>query len=125
MNRVKLFFIALSAMVVFQLSCGQAANQRKSVTLEANTAEIQKFSTDVREIFVANPEVADVQLNSPQIAYIFAKKPGSTTVFATDVDGKVVLNMDITVVDNLTHLNKAMNMVAPNESVKALSTPHG
>lgn len=118
------FLIFLVAITCVGVGSSEAA-KRRVLTLETNTAEVQKFGVGVREIFIANPEIADIQLNTPEIAYIFAKKPGSTTVFATDETGAIVLSLDVHVVHNLGQLNKTLRTVRPGEKVKALSTPQG
>jgi pilus assembly protein CpaC len=101
------------------------AEEKKTIALEANMAEVITFGKHVSEIFIANPDIADVQLNNANTAYIFGKKPGSTTVFISDKAGKVLQKLNVTVSHSLSQLNQMLKTVGPQEKVQAISSPSG
>lgn len=117
-----ILWMALSIVCSVGLS---AADERKLMVLEENSAELIHLGDDTTEVFVANPDIADVQLNSPRVAYVYGRKAGKTTVFATDSKGKQLLNFDVEVVQNISGLKQMIKAVLPDEDLNIHATPLG
>ncbi|MBN9412852.1 MAG: type II and III secretion system protein family protein [Candidatus Paracaedimonas acanthamoebae] len=97
----------------------------KEMIIEQNVAETIHLEDQVTEVFVANPEIADVQLNNPRVAYVFGNKPGVTTIFATNKEGKLILQLQLKVTHNLAQLNQTLKALYPYEDIQTISTPGG
>ncbi|MBY0502085.1 MAG: type II and III secretion system protein family protein [Alphaproteobacteria bacterium] len=95
----------------------------KSMTLELSDAKVIHFGSPVAEIFIVNPEIADVQLSSPHTAYVFAKSPGSTKLFAINDKGKEIMNIEISVIHNISRLKELISPFDPYDLIELKSLP--
>jgi len=119
-----MFVVAISFLPLTATGAKVSANS-KTITLEIGGAQVIKFEQGASEVFIANPDVADVQLSSKHTAYVFGKTVGTTKLFAMDEKGKEILNVDVIITYNLTHLKELIAAYDPHELVEIKSVPGG
>ena len=95
----------------------------KSMTLELSDAKVIHFGSPVAEIFIVNPDVADVQLSNPHTAYVFAKSPGATKFFAMNDKGKEIMNIEISVTQNISKIKELISPFDPYDLIELRSLP--
>jgi len=97
----------------------------KKINIGIDNAEIIRFDDGVSEVFIANPEIADVQLSNRNMVYLFGKSIGTTKLIALDSKGKEVLNAEVIVTPDLTHLKTLIAAYDPHGLVEITSLPGG
>lgn len=112
-----------SGSVKTSKEAGRKSTPIKSMTLELSDAKVIHFGSSVAEIFIVNPEVADVQLSNPHTAYVFAKSPGSTKLFAMNDKGKEIMNIEISVIHNITRIKELIAPFDPYDLIELQSLP--
>ncbi len=88
-----------------------------SVTLESNKGSLVRLTAPANTVFVADPDICDIQIKSPKLVYLLGKKPGQTTLFAVGENDRVLANINITVTQNLSRLNAAVQKLYPDADV--------
>ena len=89
------------------------------LSLEVGTGQLIRFEGPAANVFIADPEVADIEVMSPRVVYIFARLPGQTNLFAVDTADNLVGNVDLTVVQNVTQINRAIGRVMADGRIVA------
>lgn len=116
--------IVLSVLLLLWPMLATSAQEHTSaqeLTIESGMAEILRLKEPVSHIFLVDHTVADVQLQTPQTLYIYGQKPGQTTLFATTKKGDQVLNMRLTVANNVSTLREVVRSIAPDSDVTVTS----
>ena len=108
-----LLFIAATSADAAQIVNGSAS----SVTVEANKGSLVRLAAPANTVFIADPEICDIQVKSPKLVYLLGKKPGQTTLFAVGEDDQVLANINVTVTQNLSRLNAAVQNLYPDAEV--------
>lgn len=93
----------------------------KTMTIELSDAKTVHFESPISEIFIVNPDVADVQLSNAHTAYIFGKVPGTTKLFAMNKKGQEVMNLEVSVIHNLTRLKEVLSPFDPYDLIELKS----
>ncbi|HYC02567.1 MAG TPA: type II and III secretion system protein family protein [Azospirillaceae bacterium] len=96
-----------------------------AMAVELNKGTVLRLRTPAASVFVANPEVADVQVMSPTMVTVIGKGAGETTLVAVDGQDQVILNRRVTVIHNLSGLNRSLSELLPGERVSARSVQGG
>jgi pilus assembly protein CpaC len=93
----------------------------EDIEVEVSKGRLIRLNRAAATVFVADPEIADIQVKSPRLVYVFGKKPGDTTLFAVDQKERVLANVDITVIHDLSRLRDAIKQLEPNADVTVSS----
>ena len=108
---------------------GAEASQFKSLEdsleIELNEGRLVRLDAPAASVFIANPAVADVTVKSAQLIYLFGNRPGETTLYAVDDDDKVIANLRIRVMHNMSRLNGSLEKVVPGGDITATSIDGG
>ena len=111
----------LAALMLFAANPVDAAKivngSVASITVEANKGGLVRLAAPASTVFVADPEICDIQVKSPKLVYLLGKKPGQTTLFAVGENDQVLANINITVTQNLSRLNSAVQQLYPEADV--------
>ncbi len=95
------------------------------VELEVHRGKLLRLSAPASAIFIADPEIADVTVKSPTLVYVTAKRAGETSLFAVDENERVLADVRIVTVYNLTALNAALAKLLPNAVIETASVAGG
>ncbi len=89
--------------------------------LEASKGRLIRLERPAATVFVADPEIANIQVKSPSLIYLLGKKPGETTLYAVDSNERVLANVDIQVVHNLSRMQGILDNLYPNSGIRISS----
>jgi len=89
----------------------------ESVRVESSKGSLVRLNAPANTVFVSDPEVCDIQVKSPTLVYLLGKKPGQTTLFAVGNNDRVLANINVTVTQNLSRLNSAVQKLYPEADV--------
>ena len=89
--------------------------------VEINKGQLVRLDRPAATVFIADPEIADIQVKSPTLVYVFGNMVGETTLFAVDERERVLTNLAVNVVHDLTRLDAALEALLPGADISALS----
>ena len=96
----------------------------KSITLDADDAQVIELPEPAKTVFVANPEIADIQLASPTNVLLYGKHAGVTTVFAIGETG-VMTRYSVRVSRPSGELLATLRQEVPSAQISVTTTPGG
>ena len=88
------------------------------IMLETDHGVLLRLDRAAVDIFIANPAIADIQVKSPRIIYIFGRSTGETTLYALDANENVIYSTNISVTQNLSRLNAAIDELLPDADIE-------
>lgn len=91
------------------------------IFLETDHGVLLRLDRAAVDIFIANPAIADIQVKSPRIVYIFGRSTGETTFYALDANENIIYSTNISVTQNLSWLNSAIDELLPNTDIEVKS----
>jgi len=110
-----------AALMLFNTTTVDAAKivhgSAAAVVVEASKGSLVRLDAPANTVFVSDPEVCDIQVKSPKLVYLLGKKPGQTTLFAVGENDRVLANINVTVTQNLSRLNSAVQQLYPEADV--------
>lgn len=89
------------------------------LNLPLSKAAIIHLPVDAVDVLVTNPEVADAVIRTPTRAYLLGQAIGQTNAFFFDVDGELILDLDIRVERDMRALQEALDRFLPDRVVMA------
>ncbi len=89
------------------------------VSLALNKAAVLELDTDVRDVFVANPQIADAVVRTPRRIFIMSLKIGQTNAIFLDAQGRHIASLEIAVGSDVTNLNDQIAHELPDAKVSA------
>lgn len=92
-----------------------AASSR--IEIAVNQGQLVRLAKPVNSVFIADPAIADVQVKSPTLVYVIGKAAGSTTLYAVSEQDEVVLNTQVRVSFDATHVAQAIHDLVPRSTV--------
>jgi pilus assembly protein CpaC len=85
-----------------------------SMTLEVSKGQLVRLEAAAASVFIADPEIADVEVMSPRLIYLFARAPGDTNLLAVGENDEVIVNLRLSVRQNVEGTGSAVAAVAPS-----------
>lgn len=82
-----------------------------SLTLEAGSGRVVKFSDRVSNLYVADPKVADAKPSGTNGAFVFGVGPGETTIVGTDDGGHILDQYHISILPAAALLRDAQSAI--------------
>lgn len=123
MIRAKAVFLAMAlATAVAPLQAASAANgvvpaANSRIEVAVNQGQLVRLAKPVNSVFIADPAVADVQVKSPTLVYVIGKTAGSTTLYAVSEQDEVVLNTQVNVSFDASHVEQTIRDLVPRSTV--------
>ncbi|WP_439814074.1 type II and III secretion system protein family protein [Zavarzinia sp. CC-PAN008] len=114
--------LCVIGVLVATAGAAQAASGRQ-VTMEVNSAQVVRVREPISEVFVSNPDIVDVQANSANVIYVYAKAPGKAVIYAATAENKVLVNLDVTVIHDISTLREVISSLDPGGNVTVTSLP--
>ncbi|HER25627.1 MAG TPA: type II and III secretion system protein family protein, partial [Rhodospirillales bacterium] len=88
------------------------------LVLEASKGRLVRLESPAATVFVADPEIANIQVKSPSLIYLLGKKAGETTLYAVDSKERILANVEIRVVYNVSRLQNIIDRLHPGAGVR-------
>lgn len=92
--------------------------KNKPVTVTLGKAEILDVGGNVSDVMVANPNIIDVTAVQSDKLYVVGVEVGDTNIIALDDNGDIVKRIDIHVSYDIQAIQKVVDDLFPNESVR-------
>ncbi len=109
---------AKTATVKIDTGKGGAAYQ--TLALGSGKAAIVELPVDVRDVLVSNPAALDAVVRSSRQVYLLGLSAGSSTnVVFFDLAGRQVLNLDVSVGNDMSALEDLFKSYIPDADIKA------
>jgi len=90
----------------------------REVLLSIGEGELVTLPMAVASVWTSNPAVADVYVDNARQIHLFAKAAGEATVFAATAGGAVAYAARIRVGENLSSLDRLLQLAMPDAEVK-------
>ncbi|PHS24419.1 MAG: type II and III secretion system protein [Robiginitomaculum sp.] len=90
----------------------------QSLDLPLNKAAVIELPIDARDVLVSNPEIVDAVIRTPRRIYILGMKQGQANAFFFDANGNQILNLEITVAQDVRRLSRTIAALLPRARVK-------
>lgn len=99
--------LTLLAFIATTFTAAQAHAQNLSATypgtysVELNKTKIVRLPQAASSVLIGNPDIADVSVHSLDTLFVVGRGYGETNLIVLDRNGQEILDVDVTVVDNL------------------------
>ncbi len=90
----------------------------QSLALPLNKAAVIELPVDARDVLVSNPEIVDAVIRTPRRVYILGMSQGQANAFFFDNAGNQILNLEITVAQDVRGLEETIAKLLPRSRVK-------
>ncbi|PHR52622.1 MAG: type II and III secretion system protein [Robiginitomaculum sp.] len=101
-----------------KISTGGNGPVSKSLNLPLNKAAVIELPEDARDVLVSNPDIVDAVIRTPRRVYILGIEMGQANVFFFRADGTQLLNLEITVAEDVRGLQDAIARLLPQTRIK-------
>jgi len=112
----------IAAEATLKVSRGTTSN---SITVTMNRAIVMESDTPFAELSVANPKIADIATLSNKTMYVLGKAPGRTTLTLLAPGGKLITNVDVRVVPDITEFKERLKEILPKEQIEVRTANDG
>lgn len=75
-------------------------SKSRYVALVVNKSVALDLSSDVSDVFIANPDIADAVLRTSRRAFVIAKKLGQTNIYFYDAHGRQIEGINLNIGDD-------------------------
>jgi len=96
-------------------------NSSQRIVVPFGKSKIVELPVDARDVLVSNPAIADANVRTPRLVYIMANAIGQTNAFFFDNDGNRILNLEISVEQDLAPLRSLMRQYMPDSRIQVSS----
>jgi pilus assembly protein CpaC len=90
----------------------------QSLSLPLNKAAVIELPIDARDVLVSNPKIVDAVIRTPRRIYILGMQQGQANAFFFDSNGNQILNLEITVAQDVRVLSRTIAALLPRARVK-------
>jgi pilus assembly protein CpaC len=112
--------MAAAKTTTVKVDTGRGGAAYQTLTLGAGKAAIVELPVDVRDVLVSNPAALDAVVRSPRQVYLLGLTAGtSTNAVFFDVAGRQILNLDVTVGNDMSALEDLFKAYIPDADLKA------
>ncbi|MBL4616081.1 MAG: type II and III secretion system protein family protein [Robiginitomaculum sp.] len=101
-----------------KISRGGDGPVSKSLSLPLNKAAVIELPADARDVLVSNPEIVDAVIRTPRRVYILGIQVGQANVFFFKADGTQLLNLEITVAEDVRGLSDTLARLLPQSRIQ-------
>jgi pilus assembly protein CpaC len=100
-----------------KISRGGDGPVSKTLNLPLNKAAVIELPEDAQDILVSNPEIVDAVIRTPRRVYILGMETGQANVFFFKADGTQLLNLEISVSEDVRGLEKTLTRLLPQARI--------
>ncbi|MCF6293994.1 MAG: pilus assembly protein N-terminal domain-containing protein, partial [Robiginitomaculum sp.] len=101
-----------------KISSGGDGPVSKTLALSLNKAAVIELPADARDVLVSNPEIVDAVIRTPRRVYILGIQVGQANVFFFKADGTQLLNLEITVAEDVRGLSDTLARLLPQSRIQ-------
>ena len=117
--------MSAAAAMTAPVSAAETPGDSKSIEVELNEGRLVRLRSAANNVFIANPEIANITVKSTRLIYVFGVRTGETTLYAVDRNDRMVANLSVRVVHNLSGLNDNLKKMVSSGDVRAFSVDGG
>lgn len=89
----------------------------KQLSLPLNKAAVIELPDDARDVLVSNPGIVDAVIRTPRRVYVLGIEVGQANVFFFRADGSQLLNLEITVAEDVRGLSDTLARLLPQSRI--------
>ncbi|VAV89007.1 Type II/IV secretion system secretin RcpA/CpaC, associated with Flp pilus assembly [hydrothermal vent metagenome] len=105
-------------LLKIKISSGGESAVSKMLDLPLNKAAVIELPEDARDVLVSNPEIVDAVIRTPRRIYVLGVAVGQTNVFFFRADGTQLLNLEISVAEDIRDLQSTIQKLLPNARIE-------
>lgn len=118
---VRILFVLL-ALFTLPAAAQQAV---PPLEVELDSGKLLQLNSDVRSVFIANPEIADVQMMTSSSLMVFGRRAGETMLVAVDEHNRTIINRRVVVGQNVGALRDMLKALIPDSQIDVTPVPGG
>jgi pilus assembly protein CpaC len=107
-----------AALQHIKIDIGGEGPVSRSMALPLNKAAVIELPVDARDVLVSNPAIVDAVIRTPRRVYVLGIASGQANAFFFDNAGNQILNLEITVAQDVRELEKTIAKLMPRARVK-------
>ncbi len=100
-----------------KIDIGGTGPVSQSLDISLNKAAVIELPVDARDVLVSNPKIVDAVIRTPRRVYILGMSQGQANAFFFDSAGRQILNLEITVVQDVRGLEATIAKLIPRARV--------
>ncbi len=100
-----------------KIDIGGEGPTSQSIALPLNKAAVIELPIDARDVLVSNPKIVDAVIRTPRRVYILGIAQGQANAFFFDANGQQILNLEITVAQDVRGLQNTIAKLLPQARV--------
>lgn len=93
--------------------------QQRAIRLARNKSMLIELPVEMRDVLVSNPEIMDAMVQSSDRLYLIGKKIGQSNAFLFDVNGNMLVTLEVTVENDVLPLETLLRRLLPGSNIKA------
>ncbi|MEQ6248632.1 type II and III secretion system protein family protein [Sulfitobacter sp. HNIBRBA3233] len=119
--------LAMTAPTIAQADALRVVKSGTSTRLSVplNRAVVVESDTPFAELSIANPGIADLSSLSDRTIYVLGKSPGITTLTLFDGAGRLITNVEVQVIPDLSEFKERLRQILPGERIDVRSANDG
>ncbi len=134
MGRTRLAPILLVFLALFTLPVAPVLAQSLRVVeggtsstlrVPMNRAVVVESDAPFAELSIANPGIADIATLSETSIYVLGRTPGRTTMTLLSLEGRLIANVEVQVVPDVTELRERLREILPNDQIEVRTANDG
>ncbi len=101
-----------------KISSGGKGPVSQRLDLPLHKAAVIELPEDAQDILVSSPLIIDAVIRTPRRVYVLGLEVGQANVFFFNADGKQLLNLEITVAEDVHGLEDALRRLLPDGRIQ-------
>lgn len=103
---------------ILKISDRERFPQQRAIRLARNKTMLIELPVEMRDVLVSNPEIMDAMVQSSDRLYLIGKKIGQSNAFIFDINGNMLLTLEVTIENDVLPLEALLRRLLPGSDIK-------